>query len=217
MNATDILTEILRGGLGGGTSKPSSGGGGGGIFRDIFGGGASPVGRTVPPPPSERDIEQQARDLEDMLGVGREKTAAPPRREPAASPPARTTTSPPPVPADRDAEAEVLLRAMIQAAKADGRLTRDEQGAILDKLGGASRESVDFLRSEMQAATDVRDFAWSVPIGMEYKVYAVSLTAIDLDSQAESDYLRQLGHGLRLPLEVRSHIHQRYGVPAPTH
>ena len=93
----------------------------------------------------------------------------------------------------------MLIRAMVNAAKADGRLTREEQDAILQHLGGDSREAIAFLQRELDTALDVRDFAWSVPLGMEYKVYAISLSAIDLDTKSESAYLEQLAHGLRLP------------------
>jgi uncharacterized membrane protein YebE (DUF533 family) len=119
-------------------------------------------------------------------------------------------------PARQQVEAQILIRAMVNAAKADGRLAREEQDAILQHLGGASREAIAFLQRELDAALDVREFAWSVPLGMEYKVYAVSLSAIDLDTKSESDYLDQLAHGLRLPREARAHIHQRYGAPVPS-
>ena len=78
------------------------------------------------------------------------------------------------------------------------------------------REAIAFLQRELDAALDVRDFAWSVPLGMEYKVYAISLSAIDLDTKSESEYLEQLAHGLRLPRDVRAQIHQRYAVPVPS-
>jgi hypothetical protein len=232
MNATDILTEILRGGLSGGKSaggKPS--GGGGGIFKDIFGGGpaAPPQRQPAPSTPSPVDIEKQARELEDMLGVGRKESATP---SPSSSPspptnwnPAPPSTKVPPSlptnqdisldPQRKDAEAQILIRAAINAAKADGRLTPEEQRSLLDQLGGASREAVQFLQTECNRPLNVPDFAWSVPLGMEYKVYAVSLAAIDLDTKSESEYLQQLAHGLRLPPEVCTHLHQRYGAPLP--
>jgi hypothetical protein len=81
---------------------------------------------------------------------------------------------------------------MIQAAKADGRLTPEEQNAILEQVGGATPDAQRFLEREFQTSTDARDFAWSVPLGLEQKVYAISLTAINLDNKSESDYLRLL-------------------------
>lgn len=43
----------------------------------------------------------------------------------------------------------------------------------------------------------------------------ISLTAITLDTEAESSYLDELAHGLRLPREIRNHLHQRLGLPVP--
>ena len=48
---------------------------------------------------------------------------------------------------------------------------------------------------------------------MERKAYAISLGAIDLDSNPETDYLGDLAHGLRLQPDVCNQIHQRLRVP----
>jgi uncharacterized membrane protein YebE (DUF533 family) len=61
----------------------------------------------------------------------------------------------------------------------------------------------------------VREFAWSVPLGMEQKVYAMSLMAIDVDEQAEERYLDELAHGLRIPDDVCEQLQQRYRVRKP--
>lgn len=231
MNAIDILKEMLRGDPGRDGGKKPTSPGGGDVFKDIFGRAAT-KGKSQEPPPSTNEIERQARELEDMFGVGRRDSESPPPSS-AGTPPSSGTNwghtippaskTPTPLPdassnnaSRQDAEAQVLIRAMINAAKADGRLTRAEQGNILEQLGGASREAIAFLQQELDASLDVRDFAWSVPLGMEYKVYAVSIAAIDLDTKAESTYLEQLAHGLRLPREVRIHIHQHYGAPPPS-
>ena len=79
-------------------------------------------------------------------------------------------------PDQQNQEAVILIRAMIQAAKADGRLTPEEQSAILQQVGGATPDAQRFLEREFQTSTDARDFAWSVPLGLEQKVYAISLT-----------------------------------------
>jgi len=238
MSPVDILNEILLGGppaSGKPSGKPSGGPSGGpdlgGIFRDIFGGGpggGSAPRQQTPSTPAPRDIERDARELEDMFGVGQDKVPS----SPPSSGPARPSSQPedwtlpapgrksPSVewpdagaatPDTRNTEALVLIRAMIMAAKADGRLTEEEQRAILERVGNAP-DATRFLQNEFRATTGVRDFAWSVPLGLENKVYTISLTAIDLDTRAESDYLRELAHGLRLPEEVTSHIHQRFGI-----
>ena len=237
MNPTDILGEILGGGKGGG------------IFKDIF-------GRSAPARPtqkedssaSEDEIARQARELEDMIGLGRKGGSSPAARQAEAPPrdrqPVPATPWDQPAPAnprwDQPAEAPrwdspaptrvperspaeagspdsgalILIQAMVNAAKADGRLTPEEQRAITDHIGELSPDAVRFLEREFQRPLDVREFAWSVPIGMEHKVYMISLSAIELDSKTESDYLEELARGLRLPREVRAGIHQRFGLPA---
>ncbi len=231
MNAIDILTQILAGSSSP-ASKPTSGPGLGSVFKDIFGGGPAGATRQQGPSasPSRDDIEPSVRELEEMLGVGRHKRPSAPSSQAPARVPSQPTNwnlpTPGRVPAplprteapgidpdQQNQEAVILIRAMIQAAKADGRLTPEEQSAILQQVGGATPDAQRFLEREFQASTDARDFAWSVPLGLEQKVYAISLTAINLDVKSESDYLRLLAHGLRIPAEVCDKIHQRFGIP----
>ncbi len=48
---------------------------------------------------------------------------------------------------------------------------------------------------------------------MEAQVYLVSLTAIDLDQQAEAQYLHALAQGLELTPEEVNALHDRAGAP----
>ncbi len=70
------------------------------------------------------------------------------------------------------------------------------------------------LREEFAKPLDVREFAWSVPLGMEQQVDTMSLVAIDLDTRREAKYFLDLAHGLRIPADVREQIHQRLGAPS---
>jgi uncharacterized membrane protein YebE (DUF533 family) len=112
----------------------------------------------------------------------------------------------------RNEQAIVLVRAMLNAAKSDGQLSQDEQQSILSRLSDTSPDTLQFLREEFARPLDVRQFAWSVPLGMEQQVYLMSLTAIDVDTNAEVDYLRELAHGLRLSPEMCEQIHQSVGA-----
>ncbi|MCH5373076.1 MAG: tellurite resistance TerB family protein, partial [Planctomycetes bacterium] len=119
-------------------------------------------------------------------------------------------------PGDRDRQNEralVLVRAMVNAAKSDGQISQAEQQSILEHIDSRSPETIQFLRSEFAKPLDVREFAWSVPKGMEQEVYTMSLIAIDLDTDREARYLTELAHGLRLSDDVRDKIHQRLGAP----
>ena len=110
-------------------------------------------------------------------------------------------------------QAEVLIRAMVSAAKADGQITDEEQNNIVKQLGQVSQAEVDFLRAEFAKPVDVRELSWSIPRGMEEQVYSISLMAIDLDEQKEAEYLADLAHGLRLDTARCNQIHQSYGAP----
>lgn len=178
-------------------------------------------------------IDRQARELEDLLAVAEDRNqrkpagqSAPPPRPTApvqrpAPPSAPSSTQPrtapgrspaPPAPVNnQDDQALVLVRAMINAAKADGQITTDEQQRIIQQLGESSPAAIEFLRAEFAKPVDVREFAWSVPPGMEQQVYATSLIAIEVDSDRETSYLRELAHGLRLAPEVVEQLDQRYG------
>lgn len=213
----DILKDILGGSPAGG--RGSSGGVQfPGVLKEGRGGSS---GSKVP---SEAE-------LEDMLGVGRsapQTRQAPqsqpaPTSRPAPSNPGRggassdifgqqPTQQPPQLSQAEQEQMAVLIRAMIYAGKADGRIDAKEQQAIVERIGNTNEATIQFLRKEFAAATSVRDFAWSVPIGMESAVYAASLSTIDVDTQEEVDYLRELAHGLRLQPKLCNQIHQQYGV-----
>ncbi len=115
---------------------------------------------------------------------------------------------------DEEEQAKLLLRAMIDAAKADGQIDEEEQRKITEHLGDVSPEELEFVRREMQAPLDVQGLVNSVPRGMEQQVYLMSLLAIDLDSQPEAQYLDQLAKGLGLSPETVNAIHQQAGAPA---
>lgn len=112
-----------------------------------------------------------------------------------------------------DEEVVILIRAMVNAAKADGQINDDEQKAILARVSDRSASTIQFLRDEFARPVDVREFAWSVPIGLEEKVYMLSLAAIDFDSTKEASYLCDLAHGLRLEESEVDAIHRELGAP----
>ncbi|MEC8582590.1 MAG: DUF533 domain-containing protein, partial [Pseudomonadota bacterium] len=54
-----------------------------------------------------------------------------------------------------EADAALMLRAMIQAAKADGHIDEQEKAAILDVVGDdATEEDIAFLKAELSAPLD---------------------------------------------------------------
>lgn len=110
-------------------------------------------------------------------------------------------------------QAALIIRAMINAAKSDGSIDEDEQEKIIGKLGDISQAEADFVRAEFRAPLDVNAFVRSIPRGMEQQIYAVSLMAIDLDSNKEANYLDQLAQGLGIEPQLANQIHEQLGAP----
>lgn len=233
MNPMDILGGLLKK-----RSGRSSGGGGGGglggvLLDSILKGGRKRQTTSAPAdmrrpsgsPAIRRDPDHEEFDsLEDLLHYSKKKHSsrrgwqAEKEEFPAAVPemPQRQSRmqaeydgNPEPF----NSKAKLLVVAMINAAKADGRIEDDEQSQIIQQLGELSQDEIQFLRSEFARKTDVRDFAWSVPLGMEEQIYAVSLMAIDVDRQSEMDYLKQLAHGFRMTADRCNRIHAEFGAP----
>ena len=117
-----------------------------------------------------------------------------------------------PAPA-QELAAALLLKAMIQAAKADGQIDAGEQQKLMAKLGEVTDAEKAFVQQELAAPVDVEGLARQIPEGLEAQAYTMSVMAIDLDSQAEAQYLHQFATALGLqPAEV-NHIHDQLGVP----
>ncbi|MEP6021055.1 MAG: DUF533 domain-containing protein [Paracoccaceae bacterium] len=117
--------------------------------------------------------------------------------------------------ADQEAAAALMLRAMIQAAKSDGQFDDAEQEKLVGHLGGdVDEEEAAFVRAEMQKPVDVQSVINDTPAGMGPQVYAMSLLAIDLDSQNEAQYLHSLAQGYGLDATQVNDIHAQLGVPS---
>lgn len=114
-------------------------------------------------------------------------------------------------------KAMLLLRAMIQAAKADGQIDGQEMQRILGKLteAGENDEARQLVLQEMGRPVDAEALAREARDPQEAaEVYAASLMAIVVDSVAERDYLSRLATALALPPEAVRHIHATLGAAA---
>lgn len=114
---------------------------------------------------------------------------------------------------EQDAQAEVMLKAMLTAAKCDGELDDNERKKIMDQLQDVSPQDMEFVKRELAAPVDLEGLIRSVPRGMEQQAYLMSLMAIDLDSKAEADYLEKLSDGLGISHDMSNQIHAKLGVP----
>lgn len=114
---------------------------------------------------------------------------------------------------EQDETAGVMLKAMLQAAKSDGRIDASEKEALMKNLGDASQEEMAFVNEVMDAPVDAKALAREVPNGAEAQTYMMSLIACDLDSDAEAQYLNSFAVALGLEERQVNQIHEQMGEP----
>ena len=73
------------------------------------------------------------------------------------------------------------------------------------------------MQNELNSPVDVDALAQQTPRGLEQQIYTMSVMGIDLDTQAEAQYLHQLATALGLPKGQINAIHAKLGVPAIYH
>ncbi|WP_022704688.1 DUF533 domain-containing protein [Pseudorhodobacter ferrugineus] len=195
----DLLGGLAggAGGLGGllggltGTSRNTAGGTGGGL-GDMLGGllgGAA--GSAAAGAAAGGGIGGLGGMLTDIM-AGKQPTAAPN--------------------AQQEVAAALMLKAMVQAAKSDGKLDQTEKQKLMDSLGEATPAEIAFVNDLLAQPVDINALVDAVPRGLEEQVYLMSLMAIDLDAQAEAQYLHDLATALGLNQNLVNQIHDQAGA-----
>lgn len=115
--------------------------------------------------------------------------------------------------AAQETQAELLLKAMIQAAKCDGRIDDAEKAALTKHLGDVSADEARVVQAAFSAPVDIDGLVAETPKGMESQVYMMSLLGLDLDSQPEAEYLHKLGTKLGIDAKTANAIHAQMGEP----
>lgn len=114
--------------------------------------------------------------------------------------------------AHQEVAAALMLKAMVQAAKSDGKLDQSEKQKLMDSLGDADPQEIAFVNDLLAQPVDVAALVDAVPRGLEEQVYLMSLMAIDLDSQHEAQYLHDLASALGLDKDLINAIHHQAGA-----
>lgn len=127
------------------------------------------------------------------------------------------------IPAASDEQAQeqlgkTLVRAMIAAAKADGRIDADEKDAIFARLETMtlSPEEKAWVFDELSSPLDINAVvarAKTPEVALE--VYAASLVAITADTASERAYLDALAAKLSLAPGLVAEVHKAAGARAP--
>jgi uncharacterized membrane protein YebE (DUF533 family) len=126
-----------------------------------------------------------------------------------------------PAPADAHGQEELgktLVRAMIAAAKADGRIDADEKEAIFTKLEGMSlsAEEKAWVFDELSSPLDINAVVARADTPEHAtEIYAASLIAITADTAAERAYLDALASKLKLAPALVAEIHKAAGEKGP--
>ena len=204
----DLLNQLGGGGQGTTSSRQTSGGGAlGDIFEQFTGsksGGSATggglgldqilgrLGQQAQQNPYQRDSGSLGDIFNDSFKRGGEPEMQPTHEE--------------------EAMAAIMLKAMIQAAKSDGRLDDSERQKLMKNLGDVSPAEQAFVETELRQPVDVDGLVRRVPRGMEEQVYMMSVMAIDLDTRAEAQYLHELASALGIDPRQANSIHDKLGV-----
>ncbi|WP_134680187.1 DUF533 domain-containing protein [Paracoccus ravus] len=113
---------------------------------------------------------------------------------------------------EQNAVAGLILKAMIQAAKSDGKIDEAEQARLTKEFGELDDEERAFIKAQMDAPVDAAALAKEVPQGLGPQVYMMSLLAIDFDSRSEAEYLHTFATALGLDKATVNGIHEKVGA-----
>jgi uncharacterized membrane protein YebE (DUF533 family) len=117
--------------------------------------------------------------------------------------------------ATMEANARLMIRAMIMAAKADGVITPEERARIEAHLTESTPEERAFVAAEMEAEADPVALAREVAEGARAQVYAAAASVARGDTPAEQQFLAALGGALGLDRATRAAMHAQIGLAPP--
>lgn len=116
-----------------------------------------------------------------------------------------------------DRTARLVLKGMINAAKADGQIDQQEIERIVGKLRetGIDAALQQWLSEEMRRPLDMDGLVREIPNQqVAAEVYAASLFAIEVDTQGEQRYLADFAARTGLNQRVTQELHRAVGVLA---
>ena len=227
MNTSDLLEQLLRAGQG---SSASSGGGLGGLLGGLLkgtstgnasaGGGLGGLlgglggilgGATGARPAQGRSGGMNYAALASLGMAAFQAYQAWQRQQGSAPQQAIQTVDQLDGPA-AEAHSHAVLRALIAAAKADGRIDEKEQQLISSELG---RHTDDpqlqaWLDAEVAKPLDAADFAeFAGDPAVATEVYLASVMLVDDQQDAERNYLDDLAGQLQIDPQLQLHLEQQ--------
>lgn len=126
-----------------------------------------------------------------------------------------------PTPQQQASDAEIILLAMIDAAKSDGQVDADELNKIMKKLqdSGIGQEGVNYVINKLNSPMETTKILAAVRNrpDLAAQVYAASLMAIEVDTDAERNYLDKLAKGMGLTADVIGSIEEMTGTSSTSY
>ena len=117
-----------------------------------------------------------------------------------------------PSPQQQNNDAEIILLAMIDAAKSDGQVDPAELSKIMNtmKSSGIGQEGMNYVIQKLQGPMETERIVAAVQGRLELaaQVYSASLMAIEVDTDAERRYLDKLAKAMGLSPAVVQNIEQ---------
>ncbi|MGH8329013.1 MAG: tellurite resistance TerB family protein [Pseudomonas fluorescens] len=221
MNTSDLLEQLLRagqgsmsqqGGGGGGASAQVGLGGLGGLLGGLLGGGSTMGGSTQTRSTQTRSGGGTNYAALASLGMMAFQAYQAWQRSQASAPQQAPRTvdllSGPEV----EDHSHAILRALIAAAKADGRIDDAEKQMISTEIGRHTDdpELQQWLDDEVARPLDAADVAQSATdSGMAAEMYLASVMLVDDQQDAERSYLDELAAALNIDPDLQVHLEQQ--------
>jgi uncharacterized membrane protein YebE (DUF533 family) len=202
------LGGLLGGLLGGGGGATGAGGGGlGGLLGGLLGGG-SPMGGATP----SRSGGGTNYAALASLGMMAFQAYQAWQRSQAAAPQQAPRTVDLLAGPQVEEHSHAILRALIAAAKADGRIDPAEQQMISTEIGRHTDDPQlqQWLDAEVAKPLDASEVAQSATDpGMAAEMYLASVMLVDDQQDAERNYLDELAAALNIDPDLQVHLEQQ--------
>ncbi|TVT91310.1 tellurite resistance TerB family protein [Pseudomonas sp. RGB] len=226
MNTSDLLEQLLRGqsgsatsggGLGGllggllkgtSTGTASAGGGLGGLLGGL--GGllrGAPAGGTTPARSGGMNYAALA-----SLGMAAFQAYQAWQRQQASAPQQAIQTVDQLDGPEAEAHSHALLRALIAAAKADGKIDAQEQQMISAEIGRHTDDPQlqQWLDAEVAKPLNAADFAeYARDPAVASEIYLASVMLVNDQQEGERSYLDELAGQLQLDPDLQLHLEQQ--------
>jgi uncharacterized membrane protein YebE (DUF533 family) len=210
----DLLGQVLgsvQGGLSNAAQNPAQAGGIGAILGGLLGGGGSSVKGAL----GGGALAMLASIAFKALQGAGQGGARPGGGASGFNLPGLMAAETPEQHQAMETTAQIVLKGMINAAKADGQIDPNEMQRIVGKLqeAGMDEQTKAWIMTEMSRPLNLDAFAAEIPSQeVAAEVYAASLLAIEVNTDAERRYLTQLAQKTGLHPMVAQHIQQSMQV-----